>query len=227
MAREQAVSSSRNDKLAARGRAFDAWSAKHEKWLDWGIRVHPLWGPRLRKAVDQIRGPRVLEVSFGTGYLMSLYADRFDVTGVDYNPRMLETATRRLGRLGLSAQLLLGDAHALPFPDDSFDCLVNTDAFTLYRDPKQAMSEFYRVLKPGGRLVLQEYDLPKDRNWLGMKLMWIAKLFTMPYVEFPPLLSSVGFEFEDHDVGMSGMLHMFVATKPLTASGTASTPARS
>jgi ubiquinone/menaquinone biosynthesis C-methylase UbiE len=218
---------SRNAILAERARAFDEWVSHYTWAYDLGITLHPLWGPRLRKAVEHIRGSRVLEVCFGTGYLLSLYADRFEATGVDYSPRMLEAARRRLAKRGIRANLMQGDAHALPLPDCSFDTLINTDAFTLFNDPSRAMSEFYRVLVPGGRMILLEYDWPKDRNWLGTKLMWIPRTLGMPYVAFDPLLREAGFEYEDHPVGMSGVLHMYIAHKPLTASETSAAPARS
>lgn len=229
---------SKNEVLAARARVFDDWTSRFTGLIDLGMRLHPLWGPRLRKAAAQVTGPRVLEVSFGTGYLMSLYAGRCETTGIDYNPRMIEATRRRLSRLGLDAHLLEADAHALPFADGSFDCLVNTDAFTLYRDPPKAMAEFYRVLAPGGRLVLCEYDRPADRNWLGMQLMRMPAWLGMPAVDFDPLLRSVGFEYQDHPVGLAGMLHMFVGHKPhdarlaagaprLTASETGAAPEQS
>jgi len=203
----------RNDALVVRAKAFDQWVSHFTGVYDLGIQLIPLWGPRLRKAIAHIEGPRVLEVSFGTGYLLSLYAARFQTTGLDYNPRMIEAAQRRLARRGVPAELLRGDAHALPFADGSFDTLVNTDAFTLYQDPVKAMSEFHRVLRPGGRLVLMEYNYPKDRNWLGMKLMALPKLLTMPFVDFDELLRGAGFQYEDHPVGMAGVLHLYVARK--------------
>jgi SAM-dependent methyltransferase len=218
---------SRNDILSARGRAFDEWASNNLWIYDWGIKLHPLWGPRLRKAVQHIKGPRVLEVCFGTGYLLSQYADRFETTGVDYNPKMIAAAERRLEKSGMKAHLMHGDAHNLPFPDCSFDCLINTDAFTLFNDPKKAMGEFYRVLVPGGRMILLDYDWPTDRNWLGTRLMWLPRVLGMPYVPFTPLLRETGFEWEDHPVGMSGVLHMYVATRPLTASGTSAARAQS
>ena len=144
---------------------------------------------------------------------MSLYADRFDTTGLDYNPRMVAATQKRLEQRGLRAKLVRGDAHAMPFADGSFDCLINTDAFTLYADPQKAMGEFYRVLAKGGRLVLLEYNYPKDRNWLGMKLMAIPRMLTMPFRDFDALLRDAGFTYEDYPVGMSGVLHMYVATK--------------
>jgi ubiquinone/menaquinone biosynthesis C-methylase UbiE len=238
MGQQRYVPLSHDEAVLARARVFDEWTSRFAGLIDLGMKLHPLWGPRLRKAAAQVRGPRVLEVSFGTGYLMSLYAGRFQTTGIDYNPRMIETTRRRLDRLGLHADLIQADAHALPFDDQSFDCVVNTDAFTMYADPQQAMSEFHRVLVPGGRLVLCEYDRPADRNWLGMQWIRLAAKLGMPGVDFDPLLRSIGFEYEDHAVGLSGVLHMFVGTKPdgallserppqLMASETAATPDQS
>jgi ubiquinone/menaquinone biosynthesis C-methylase UbiE len=203
----------RNEIAVARANAFDQLAAKFTRLYDLGIAIHPLWGPRLRKAIAHIQGPRVLEVSFGTGYLMSLYAARFETTGLDYNPRMIAATQKRLNQHGLQAKLVRGDAHAMPFPDDSFDTLINTDAFTLYNDPQKAMGEFHRVLRPGGRLVLLEYNYPKDRNWLGMRLMALPRALTMPMRDFDALLTGAGFTYDDHAVGMSGVLHMYVGTK--------------
>ena len=203
----------RNELAVARANAFDQLAAKFTGLYDLGIALHPLWGPRLRKTLEHILGPRVLEVSFGTGYLMSLYAGRFEVTGLDYNPRMISATQKRLDRRGLQAKLVRGDAHAMPFADGTFDTLINTDAFTLYADPEKAMGEFHRVLRPGGRLVLLEYGYPKNRNWLGMRLMAIPRMLMMPMRDFDALLRGAGFSYEDHPVGMAGVLHMYVATK--------------
>lgn len=195
-----------------RAKAFDWWFSQFPRLYDALLSL--AWGRRHRKALPHIRGPRVLEVSFGMGYLMSQYAGKYETTGVDYNPRYVEAARRRLEASQLRANLVQGDAHALPFPDASFDTLINTDAFTLYQNPDKAMHEFYRVLAPGGRLILMEYDYPKDGNWLGkLKVEW-ARWMKVPYVAFPDLLRSAGFSFEDYALGNSGILHMWVATKP-------------
>jgi len=205
----------RNEEAIARAKAFDWWFSQFNGLYNTMLTLS--WGRRHRRALPYIRGPRVLEVSFGMGYLMSQYADRFDTTGIDYNPRYIEVTGRRLKAKKIDAKLLHGDAHALPFPDASFETLVNTDAFTLYENPKKAMSEFYRVLVPGGQLVLMEYDYPRDGNLLGRLWVEWARLLKVPYIDFNTLLTSTGFTFEDHPVGNFGMLHMYVATKPLSA----------
>lgn len=203
----------RRSEALARARSFDDWAARWNWLYEAGIAALPVAGRRLLKVIPQIRGPRVLEVSFGTGYLMERYAGKFETTGLDIHPDMLARTRKRLAAKGLSANLVQGDAQKMPFADDSFETLINTDAFTLYPDSHKAMAEFHRVLVPGGRLVLLEYDYPTNRNWLGMQLMALPRLLKMPYVAFPELLTKTGFTFEDHPVGMAGMLHMWVATK--------------
>jgi ubiquinone/menaquinone biosynthesis C-methylase UbiE len=202
-----------NQAAIERANAFDQLAARYASVYDFAIMFLPLWGSRLVKAIPHIKGPRVLEVSFGTGFLMSQYANRFDTTGLDYSAHMMEATRQRLARRGLSAKLVQGDAHAMPFADNSFDCLINSDAFTLYADPVKAMSEFYRVLAPGGRLILLEYNYPKQKSWMGDRIMILPKLLGMPFRDFDALLSGAGFKYEDVPVGLAGMLHMYLGTK--------------
>ena len=91
----------------------------------------------------------MLEVSFGTGFLLTQYANAFDTDGIDYNEKMVTVATKNLKRKGISARLQQGNVEHLPYQDDFFDCVVNTMAFSGYPDAHRAMSELRRVLKPG------------------------------------------------------------------------------
>jgi SAM-dependent methyltransferase len=98
----------------------------------------------LIRAVAEVHPTRVLDVGCGDGRLASLFAAP-EVVCVDSSPAAVEAATAR----GLDAQL--ADARELPFPDGSFDAV--TCNHTLYHlpDPDQALAEFVRVLRPGGR----------------------------------------------------------------------------
>ena len=70
----------------------------------------------------------------------------------------------------MNASLVQGSVEHLPYPDESFDSIVNTMAFSGYPDGVAALSEMRRVLRSGGRLVLIDVGYPSNGNWLGTKL---------------------------------------------------------
>lgn len=100
---------------------------------------------------------RVLELAVGTGRNFAHYGEGIELTGVELSPAMLDIARRRAQRLGRSVELEVGDAQALPHDDESFDCVVITLALCSIPDDRQAAREAYRVLRPGGRLLLLEH----------------------------------------------------------------------
>src|SRR6266567_2806142 len=69
---------------------------------------------------------QVLEVAIGTGLNLDFYPDDIQLTGVDFSPAMLDQARDRARQLGRDVDLQEGDAHALAFPDNSFDTVVCT-----------------------------------------------------------------------------------------------------
>ncbi len=119
--------------------------------------------PRWRRAlVDQIRAAptdTVLDVATGTGMvaqaLVSEYRCR--VVGLDQSADMLAVAR---GRDGVFADLVLGRAEALPFPDASFDHLTFTYLLRYVDDPAGTMRELARVIRRGGRIASVEFGLP-------------------------------------------------------------------
>jgi ubiquinone/menaquinone biosynthesis C-methylase UbiE len=130
--------------------------------------IYDLWArlteSRARaRAVNLARirdGESILEVAVGTGFAF-LEIVRLNPhgrnAGVDLSPGMLAKAKRRLGDLqGANWELDLGSALELPFHSGAFDLLVNNYMFDLLAEANmdQALSEFKRVLKPGGRLVV-------------------------------------------------------------------------
>lgn len=110
-------------------------------------------GPDAREvsfqAVATGKPERVLDVGCGLGE----FAERMtrelgaSVIAIDISARMVElTKARRI-------TAYVGDAEALTFPDSSFDCVVANWVFQYIPDPRRAMAEIARVLRPGGRLV--------------------------------------------------------------------------
>ncbi len=105
-------------------------------------------------------GEAILEVAVGTGltFLEILKANPDgENIGIDLTPAMLEKALLKASRSGTTGyKLTIGDAYALEFPAQHFDLLMNSYMFDLLpeKDFPVVLSEFKRVLKPGGRLVL-------------------------------------------------------------------------
>jgi ubiquinone/menaquinone biosynthesis C-methylase UbiE len=118
----------------------------------------------------------VLEVGFGTGLNLPHYpAQVRRITTVDPNPGMHRLAQRRARRVGIAVDQRVLSGERLPFEDDRFDCAVSTFTLCSIADVGQALREVYRVLRPGGRLLLLEHGLspePNVRKW-QRRLNWL------------------------------------------------------
>ncbi len=180
---------------------------------DFVVKVLPVWKNWLTHALPHIQGPKVLETSFGTGYLLTQYADKFDTYGIDYNEKFVAMATEKLQKKNISATLQKADIEDLPFDDETFDCIVNTMAFTGYPNGEKAMAEIHRVLKPGGKFILIDIDYPTNRNWLGMKLTRLWAALGDLIRDMDPLFHQFNFEYTDEEIGGFGSVHLYVATK--------------
>ena len=128
-------------------RHYDAVIAVAERLLFQGGRE---WACR------QVSG-QVLEVGIGTGRNLPLYPPDAELTGIELSPAMLDQARVRAARLGRPADLRLGDAQQLPFPDCSFDSVIATLTLCSIPDADTAVAEMARVVRPGGRIVLLDH----------------------------------------------------------------------
>jgi ubiquinone/menaquinone biosynthesis C-methylase UbiE len=109
----------------------------------------------LVRSVDVRPGERVLDVACGSGNAALAAARRYaDVTGVDYVPTLIERARLRADADGAAATFQVGDAQALPFPDDAFDVVLSVFGVIFAPDQEKSMAEMLRVCRPGGRIAL-------------------------------------------------------------------------
>lgn len=180
---------------------------------DIAVKALPVWKRWLRPALPHIAGPRVLEVSFGTGCLMTRYAAGVEAHGVDLNEKMVALARRNLERAGINADLRQANVEALPYPDGHFDTVVNTMAFSGYPDGERAMAELARVLRPGGRLVIIDVNYPADRNRLGTALVALWKRSGDLIRDMAPLFERFELDASDREVGGWGSVHLYVASR--------------
>jgi demethylmenaquinone methyltransferase/2-methoxy-6-polyprenyl-1,4-benzoquinol methylase len=149
--------------FAAIAGAYDLNNRLHSFGLD----------QRWRKAVVRACRVRptdhVLDVACGTGDLTECFARARPaaVTGADFTPPMLDVArlkaTRRRRPAGEpEPTYVVGDATALDFPDASFDIVSIAFGIRNVGDAAKALSEFRRVLRPGGRLAVLEFATPRN-----------------------------------------------------------------
>lgn len=121
-----------------------------------GSHARTVYRPVLEKLLA-LNWSSLLDVGDGTGEMLRMLAaarPEARYSGIDISPKMVETAGKKLGG---AADLKQGDAENLPFGDNSFDIVICNDSFHHYPDPGKALSEFMRVLRPGGTLLVSDY----------------------------------------------------------------------
>jgi demethylmenaquinone methyltransferase/2-methoxy-6-polyprenyl-1,4-benzoquinol methylase len=116
-----------------------------------------LWRAATVRAVDPQPGERVLDVAAGTGTSsVALQRNGARVVAVDFSPGMIAEGRRKHKKI----EFIEADAEKLPFGDNEFDAATISFGLRNVANPKVALAELYRVLKPGGRLVVCEFSKP-------------------------------------------------------------------
>lgn len=144
------------------------------------------WREEAVMAALQNDPDRILDVATGTADLaiaLKQAAPGAEVVGVDFAEPMLKLGRRKAAALDLDLNLLQGNAQDLAFEDSSFDALTVAYGLRNFADRERGLQEFYRVLKPGGRLVILEFP-PPPKGLFGV-------VFRIYFLKLTPYLAGV------------------------------------
>lgn len=130
--------------------------------------VHRLWKRFTIECSGARPGHKVLDLAGGTGDLAAKFSrivgTKGEVTLADINESMLKVGRNKLRDMGLSNNINFVQANAeeLPFPDNYFDVITIGFGLRNVTDKEKALRSMYRVLRPGGRLLVLEFSKPKS-----------------------------------------------------------------
>jgi len=173
-------------------------------------------------------GERILDVGCGTGVLTRLAREAAGqggfAVGIDPAARMIQVARETALRQGSATEFRVAAMEALPFADASFDVVLSS--IMLHHLPpatkRQGLAEVYRVLKPGGRLVIADFASPSNPLW------WLV---LWPFLMMPSVIDNLRGRVPSHvrEAGFirieirghrAGLISFWTAVKPLQEGGT-------
>ena len=179
-----------SDKAAKVAEVFHSVATQYDVMNDlMSVGMHRLWKRFTVAQAGLRRGMRVLDVAGGTADLTRLFLNEVGETGqvvlTDINFSMLVEGRDRMLNLGKTPPTVQCDGERLPFPNDYFDCVSVAFGLRNMTHKDQALAEMYRVLKPGGRVLVLEFSkiwkpLEAAYDLYSFKLLplmgkWVAK----------------------------------------------------
>lgn len=160
----------------------------------------------------------VLELACGTARNLPFYPSVVNLMGIELSPEMLALGRERAQQLGHPADLRLGDAQELSFEDESFDTVTCTLGFCTIPDTSRAAAEAFRVLRPGGQLLMLEHVRSPVRSVRAVQRLLepLSVRFEADHLLREPLdyLPDSGFEIDEVRRSKWGIVERLRAHKP-------------
>ena len=169
---------------------FHSVAAKYDLMNDlMSFGIHRLWKRFTIDCSGVRKGQKVLDLAGGTGDLTAKFSRIVGETGqvvlADINDSMLKVGRDKLRNLGVANKVsyVQANAEALPFPDNHFDVITIGFGLRNVTDKDKALASMFRVLKPGGRLLVLEFSKPVSEV--------IAKLYDLYSFKLLPKMGEI------------------------------------
>ena len=157
----------KDEKQTMVAKVFHSVASKYDLMNDlMSFGIHRVWKRYTIEASGVRRNQRVLDLAGGTGDLTAkfsrLVGENGEVVLADINDSMLKMGREKLRDHGIvgNVSYVQANAEELPFPDDYFDCITISFGLRNVTDKAKALRSMFRVLKPGGRLLVLEFSKP-------------------------------------------------------------------
>ena len=165
------------------------------------IGIDVKWRKKVVRIVKETKAESILDIATGTGDLIISMAnsEATKLVGLDISQGMLAVGQEKINKKGLSSriEMVLGDSETLPFDASSFDAITVAFGVRNFENLEKGLSDIYRVLKPGGTLVILETSVPTKTPFKqGYKLYanyilpTIGKLFSKDKIAYDYLSKS-------------------------------------
>jgi len=160
---------SKEEKTEKVKEVFDSVATNYDLMNDlMSMGIHRLWKRFMLSQTGLKMGMKALDVAGGTGDIAALLREQVGESGLvvmtDINPSMLKEGRSRLldrGKLK-NIQVIQCDAEQLPFDEDQFDCVTIAFGLRNVTVKENALKSMFRVLKPGGKLLILEFSKPNE-----------------------------------------------------------------
>jgi len=144
----------------------DGYHAFQSFFLHGPLKQVPLLYNKIFETANLQAGQKVIEVGIGTGLNLSYYPDDIELYGIDLSPSMVETSKRQLAEMNRKGEIHQGNAKDIQYPEGTFDVVVCIFVLCTIDDNKKALSELFRICKPGGKIVLFDYHKANNETIL-------------------------------------------------------------
>lgn len=205
------------------------------------LNIDKVWRKKaVCELADMARPLNVLDVACGTGDFIIEIAKKVAqgsrVMGVDISEGMIAVGMEKLAKLGIDAVLEVADCEALPYDDNTFDRISVGFGVRNFEHLELGLREMYRVLTPGGKLVILELSVPSNAF-----IRWCYKLYflkILPFIgglvsgnrsayeylpasvlrfpapdKFMDILKAAGFDIVEHTALSFGICRMYIGKK--------------
>lgn len=205
------------------------------------LNIDKVWRKKaVCELADVARPLNVLDVACGTGDFIIEIAKKVAqgsrVMGVDISEGMIAVGMEKLAKLGIDAVLEVADCEALPYDDNTFDRISVGFGVRNFEHLELGLREMYRVLTPGGKLVILELSVPSNAF-----IRWCYKLYflkILPFIgglvsgnrsayeylpasvlrfpapdKFMDILKAAGFDIVEHTALSFGICRMYIGKK--------------